>query len=40
VEEEAEGAKYEGCFWEGPFRDGDESGASIAAGSKWLSGMM
>lgn len=36
ADDDVEGAKYEGWLWEGPFRDGDDSGASISAGSKWI----
>lgn len=34
VVEEDEEVKYEGWFWEGPFKDGDESGASIVMDSR------
>jgi hypothetical protein len=37
ADEEVETAKCECWFFEGPFRDGDDNGASIAAGSKCVS---
>lgn len=37
AEEEFECAKYEAWVWEGPFRDGDDSGASISAGLQQVS---